>query len=372
MGFFGTAKTRMGVFWNNPAAVTVLVIVPLLLSIAFSLLFPVSAGFPKNKRPVSLVYLSGNSIIHSGFEIILSDIPEEEYSITRVFIKSDGMDLLESGYADIFVLFNTGRAAFEIYHSSAAAESAARVESTIDAFLDYFRLNAIGAGTAGMIGYQSSLDRNGIRYQKIKPFNSPDSISYYSALFLIISLFYGAYFQAGKTIRDNRVLLRLTAAGKSRTSIWAGITAGNFAAVFLQGIIIFSAGRLILGMSTGNSLPVTILLLFTLAFFSVNLATLLCFAARSRLISEFATHLVLLFFSASGAGFLMYGSSSVPEKLKYLSPVYWLNSWMLELPEHMPFYIYILYFSAFLASGTTFLFFSRHLFKKRAEELLPL
>ncbi len=372
MGFFNTAKTRISVFWNNPAAVTVLVIVPLLLSIVFALLFPVSAGFPKNKCPVSLVYLSGNSIVHSGFEIVLSDIPEEEYSITRVYIKSDGMDLLESGDADIFVLFNIDGTSAEIYHSPAVAESAARIESIIDAFLDYFRLNAIGAGTAGMIGYQSSLDRNGVRYQKIKPYDSPDSISYYTALFLIISLFYGAYFQAGKTTRENRVLLRLTAAGKSRNSIWAGMTAGNIAAVFVQGIVIFSAGWLILGMNTGNSLPVNILILFTLAFFSVNLVTLLCFITRNRLIAEPVTHFVLLFFSAAGARFLLYDSSSVPEKLKYFSPVYWLNAWMLKLPEHMPFYIYILFFTAFFAAGTAALFFSRHLFIKRAEELSPL
>ena len=134
----------------------------------------------------------------------------------------------------------------------------------------------------------------------------------------------------------------------------------------MQGEVIFAAVWLILGKSTGNTLKASILIIFTDSFLSVNLVTLLFAAVKNRFILEPVIHFLLLFFSASGAKFLMYNSTALPDKLKYISPVYWLSTWMLELSEKTPLYIYILVFTAVFAAGTAALLGFRRIFLTRA------
>lgn len=370
MKFIEIVRNRISNFWSNPFNTAVLIIAPLLLSLAFSVLFPVKTAFYKDKTPLSLAYLSGNSIVHSGFEIVLSSMPENEFSITRVYVKSDGLDLLKKGDADCFIKFNIDGTSAEIYHSDATAQSAAIVESIVDSFLDYFRMNSITGGTEVLIEYQASLKRNGVRYQKIESDSSPDSISYYTTVFLIISLFYGAYFQARKIRKENREMTLFRTAGSvgSWSSLWAGITTGNIISIFLQGMVIFFLSRILFGKISGNSLPLSILLIFTAAFFSVNLVSLLYFISENRLVSESIVHFILVFFFIGGGSFFKTESIPILNKLVYFSPLYWLNEWMIKLPGKSPLYLNIIVFSTFFAAGTAALIMFRHIFMKRLED----
>ena len=288
MQFLKIALNRFYRLWSAPGTLSLFVISPLLLVLILG------AGFYERFSPrqetdiLRVAYLPGNSVLHSGFEVMLTQIPPELMTLSRVYFRSDGLRMLDRGQADCFLEIR-GKTTIVLHHDRFSALQAAQLESILESFLDYFRLTAIGGKTGFSLEYSPRMTDT-ISYVQLAKTRKTGSLEFFCFMLLIVSVSASAIvFASGFiSLRRQGIFERITSTGQSSLKVWLGCSAGNMLSVFTQILLLLGISFLSLKVWFGPGLwsvfPAACILAGT-AFLMSGLGTLIFTVIRSPYIA---------------------------------------------------------------------------------------
>ncbi|MBN1646749.1 MAG: ABC transporter permease [Spirochaetales bacterium] len=310
--------------WSNPMTISLLVLVPLLLILVLG------AGFYNSFTPaygpgvIRIAWLPGTDILHNGFEVMLTQVPQELMTATRVYFRSDGLALLDNGSVDCFVEIQ-GETDILVYRDPSCAMHAARLESILESFLDYFKLNSIAGRTGFSLDYYPSAD-NAIDLEEVSPDGFARSREFFAIILLAATLLAGGLVFSSVFCRERKqhTMVRILDCGYSRLRIWLSWSAGNLVSVFVQLLLLYVVSRYILQVRFGEGNIHVFLALASESIFVLALGTTMFTLVRNRT----AAWLVLIAVSAvvllgAVASFLFPANSSL-RAARFFSPLWWI------------------------------------------------